>query len=94
MMTGHEVDKTRGVAGDRAREPVSGLAEVVSALLGRRVRDLGVEFDGRGLRGWAGEVLTRSAARPARGDGRARPAPVGERDHRRVPPGVKRPAWV
>src|SRR5687767_7269524 len=38
-MTGHEIDKPSGVAGDD-REPGSGLTEVVSTLLGRRVRDL------------------------------------------------------
>ena len=47
-MTAPVPDTARDAAGDD-REPGSGLAEVVYALLGRRVRDLRVEFDGHGL---------------------------------------------
>lgn len=47
-MTGFLPDTARDVAGDD-RQPRPELAELVRAMLGRRVRDLGIEVDGRGL---------------------------------------------
>ena len=47
-MTGHELHKTHSAAGDGS-ESRSELADLVRAVLGRRVHDLRVEFDGRGL---------------------------------------------
>ncbi len=47
-MTSHEPGESQCAASDDS-EPQSELVDLVYALLGRRVRDLRVEFDGHGL---------------------------------------------